>query len=158
MIHRLRSQHRSTFVLLAMVLIVGLVLALGGRKAAPTDPRAQGEPSILEPAAPELRAGVMRTEAIELRWRLWEAGATVGRILELTPARDLQRPDLLVYWSDSGASDELPLQSLLLGSLAGVQTRRFVLPAGKSESKRGGRLYLYSLAHQELIATLEVAP
>ena len=146
MIRRLRSRHRATFVFLALALPVGLGLALTSRKSVPPGEIA-AQASLGVPARDE----TVKLGAIELRLRLWNTGAGNSRVLELTPRRDPELPDVLVYWSASEETTGLPAQSVLLGSLAGTQSRRFALPS----DVRGGRLYLYSLAHQELAASVE---
>lgn len=87
----------------------------------------------------------------------------VDGTLELAPLRPIDRPELLLYWSalqspaDSsiGAKpDRLPSDALLLGRIAGTGTHHFRLPdealrAGSSS----GRLVLFSLGHQEIVAT-----
>jgi hypothetical protein len=72
---------------------------------------------------------------------------TVG----LTPAADLARPDVLVYWAaGTEPAGRLPEDAVLLGALAGAHERAFALPG--SAGTRAGRLLLYSLAHAELVA------
>lgn len=152
MIRRLRKQHLASFGLLACVLPVGIALALTSRQAVPASPSSVAEYGIAN-APSDVPARDLAFEAgpLSLRLRLWSAAAGRGRILELTPQRDPEQPDLLVYWADSQATNELPKSCVLLGSLAGTQVRRFELPA----EVRAGRLYFYSLAHQELVATSE---
>ena len=77
-----------------------------------------------------------------------------ARAIELTPRVDLQRPDTLLYWQPAGAT-ELSDGSLLLGSVAGTQRRRFALPARAGDEP--GTLVLYSLGHSEVVATAELA-
>lgn len=152
MILRLRSQHRTTFAMLAIVLPVGLGLAFASRKSVPPSMNVPREGSLLQASRdPPVRDAIVTAGAASVRLRLWAADSKGSRLLELTPQRDLELPDVLVYWARSEEVRELPRESVLLGSLAGTQTRRFTLPDRASD----GRLYLYSLAHQQLVASLE---
>ncbi len=152
MIRRLRINHRATFGALAVVLPIGLTLALTSRIQVPSS-NAPGLPQIgvLPTSGAPLRDMTLDAGPLQFRLRLWDGAVGGHRILELTPKRDPQLPDLLVYWANSEETGQLPTPCVLLGALAGTQMRRFVLPA----EVLGGRLYFYSLAHQELIASQE---
>lgn len=155
MIRGLRSRHRWTFVVQGLVLPIGLGLALGSRASVPANSNSpQSGAANAAPSEPPAREVQLKTGLVELRLRLWNALADGTRVLELTPVHDLELPDVLVYWAESDATDELPKNGVLLGSLAGTQARRFVL----TKLVHGGRLYLYSLAHQELVTSVELEP
>jgi hypothetical protein len=86
---------------------------------------------------------------------LVESGDGIVSVI-LHPVRDLKAPDVLVYWArlparrgDNLQVERVPEGATLVGSLAGTQPRRYVLPAAASE--HNGRLILYSLAHQRVI-------
>ena len=150
MIRGLRARHRWTFAGLALALPIGLGLALSSRSSVPASaPRA--EAAVALPNAAPASDAIVKSGQAEMRVRVWNSGADGARVIELSPKQDLESPDVLVYWSESDARDALPPNAILLGSLAGIQQRRFAL----SKSVHGGRLYLYSLAHQELVASLE---
>ena len=149
MIQRLRAQHRATFALLAIVLPIGLWAALGSRRAVPA--AAVPSESAGLPETPPARDEIVTAGTTRLRLRVWPATKDGRRVLELTPEQDPELPDVLIYWTNSDATDELPPDCTLLGSLAGAQARRFTLAA----EVRRGRLVLYSLAHQEIVASLE---
>jgi hypothetical protein len=74
----------------------------------------------------------------------------------LNPARPLNAPDVLVYWSGLSAADSnLPSGARLLGTFE--PARAIVLPR---DLQPGGNLILYSLAHQSVVdsAPLESLP
>lgn len=140
------------FISLAIVLPLGLGLALSSRTSVPASANApRGDASAIAPDSAPASDTLAKSGALEFRLRIWNAAVNGARVLELTPKRDLESPDVLVYWADSEAAKDLPANSVLLGSLAGTQARRFTL----SKDVHGGRLFLYSLAHQELVANLE---
>ncbi len=75
--------------------------------------------------------------------------------LTLRPDTPLPSPEVLVYWASKSAS-ELPDDARLLGRLNGVAPRSFIVPeANRGES---GHLILYSLAHDEVVETLQLQP
>ena len=77
------------------------------------------------------------------------------RSLDIQPSRDLQEPDLLVYWCPGTPLVELPEEAVLLGVLAGPEARRFALP----EVARGAAeasVLVYSLVRAEVVASLRV--
>ncbi|HTF88440.1 MAG TPA: hypothetical protein VK843_08525 [Planctomycetota bacterium] len=155
MIRSLRSRHRRTFVLLAVVLPIGLAMAFSSRVSVPASPSVpQADRLVARPIDAPVRDAVVTSARAQLRLRIWSPGTDGTRVLELTPRRDLELPDVLVYWSATDSNEGLPAKSLLLGSLAGTEARLFSLP----KEARGGRLFLYSLAHQELVASLELEP
>lgn len=96
--------------------------------------------------------------------RLWEredlflgwparVAAYAGGELELMPLRPLRQPDVLVYWAPGGApSAALPADAHLLGRLGSPVVHRFRLPTHAAQAD-AGELVLYSLGHQEVVAT-----
>ena len=66
---------------------------------------------------------------------------------EISSAKELARPDVLVYWvsGNPGELTDLPAQAILLGELG---TLPLSLPA---TARQGGVLILYSLADGELV-------
>ena len=86
--------------------------------------------------------------------RLHANGAPASRLaVELHPEAYLKTPDVLVYWhTDTPAAEGVvPDGAYLLGTLAGTRARRFALP--DTALHTDGHLILYSLAHQQTIAT-----
>lgn len=73
----------------------------------------------------------------------------------VSPERELNEPDLLIYWVTGPVKgDSLPRQAKLLGSFAAG--KKFALPP----TQNSGSLVLYSLAHQIVLdyATVERVP
>lgn len=139
MIARLRRRHRVATIALAVLMPPALAVALIAREPMPGS------------AVPVALAGDTTTGPP--RWSRDDLFAALpirvrgfaGELVELQPLRDPLLPDLLVYWSADGAVDALPAGAQLVGRLAGVEARRFALPAA------GGRLHLYSLGHARLV-------
>jgi hypothetical protein len=150
-IARLRRRHRAIFGALALCLPVALVAALEARRDVPQNVRLEhgGIPGF--DGRVKVSESQTLVRGVGMRTRTWDDNRLARRVLELTPERDLELPDVLVYWAPSEATEELPQDGILLGVLAGAQQRRFALP----REAVGGRLYWYSLAHQELIASAE---
>jgi hypothetical protein len=150
----LRSRHRLFTTVLAVVVPVGLALALAARPSQPTMERLPVSDGNVD--AFTVALGQPEQVAVE--------GATLGMTLLTTspkPAayavriqpdsgRGVRGPDVLVYWSADSAGDDarLPDGAFLLGTLAGGQTRTLPLPA--SAGPGVGRVLFYSLAHQRL--------
>jgi hypothetical protein len=155
MIHALRVQHLRTFVGLAVLLPAGLWAGLHAR---PALPRVDALPSDLASAQ-----GFDGHAVETLATRTADFGAlrvTMARVraadgsdaLELRPAAAVDVPDVLAYWSaDTTGATRLPVGAILLGALGGAHARRFALPAAAASAP--GRLYLYSLAHGELVGS-----
>ena len=148
MIAPLRRRHRWLTASLALVVPVLYVVALAARP---------GEPVVEELPAPlaEAAGGQVEQDLGEL----FGDPAVAGRSrsdgydwwLELTPAEPIAQPEVLVYWSRSEVEGGLPEEAYLLGGLAGDRTRTWRLPheiLGLS-----GTLVLYSLGHQEVVAS-----
>ena len=152
MIRALRVRHRITFAVLALALPLGLAAALSSRQQVPRL-NAHHNGNVAQPDMhASVRDSIVGFDGIVLSLRTWNENGL--RTLEIRPQRDLEQPDVLVYWADSTKTSGLPEPSVLLGALAGTQPRRFTLP----REVHGGRLYLYSLGHQELIGSLEFEP
>lgn len=154
MIRRLRRFH--------FVAVLGLIVPLPGLLGA-AYVTARRQPVPVMPLPRQLLDGsagaISGLDALEpdgpLQWsvRLSEDGSAI----DVRPSRDLQEPDLLVYWTaSSGPFEDLPEEARLLGVLAGTSVRRFPLPERVAQS-RDGALIVYSLAHADLVATIPLA-
>ena len=147
MIAPLRRRHRVVVTLLLIAVPVGLVLALSARPPLPTT---ETLPNAL---ADGPGSGGGDVESYDV---FGELGIAVrgfhaaGAVLELTPSQPLARPDVLVYWAETAASDRLPTGAILLGALSD-RARTYSVPA--TAASRAGHLVLYSLAHQEVVAS-----
>ncbi len=148
MIAPLRRRHRVMVTLLLIAVPVGLVLALAAR---PPVPVVEGLPAALA-AGPGFGGGDVESYDVfgELGVAVRSYHAADGAVLELTPAEPLARPDVLVYWSGETASDRLPDGAVLLGALSD-RARTYSVPA--AAAGRAGHLVLYSLGHQEVVAS-----
>ncbi len=145
---------------IALALAAPAVL-LAGVLARTPEARMEALPEALR-QTPKAPTSVLAVEysglwgATPILTRLFPAphvGANV--VVELEPQRDLRRPDLLVYWMPASQdADAFPAKARLLGRLAATTARRFSLPEAQ------GSLVLYSLGHQERVATatLPAAP
>ncbi len=130
MIRRLRTRHRRIFLLLAAVLPAVVVLGLSGRPRFPLVPG----PALLSGESSTLDFGGLPVRATR-----------DGSQLLLQPERDPAAPDVVVIWSAAGLQD-----GVVIGTLAGRQPRQVALPGPR------GRLFLYSLGHDELLGSAEL--
>ena len=151
MIAGLRRAHRIWIGVLAVVVPAAFLLGVLGRE----------EPPVLE-ALPATLLGpdgsAARTvwehedlfDELPVTVRLLKPPGAGPPLLELAPRSDPRRPDVLVYWAPASApADQLAEGAYLLGRLAGTRAQHFDFPPGTSA--KSGRLYLYSLGHQELL-------
>jgi len=150
-IRALRARHRALATFLALALPLGLALALSARRDAPRLERLpSGDPADPGPRT-QVKQRTLRVGGFDLDTRTWPDDRLAAFVLEVAPREDPQRPDVLVYWSESAPGADLDDSSLLLGTLAGTLPRRFTLPP----QAIGGYLSLYSLAHRELLGSAE---
>ena len=160
MIAPLRRRHRLMTMALAIAVPVLYVVALAARPDEPVTPQL---PAALAPAPAgevdndfgELFSDppiVVRSRTDGSRQR--RAGVPPKWWLELEPRAPLARPEVLVYWSKSPATDRLPEDAWLIGGLAGDRVRAFELPL--EAMGLAGYLVLYSLGHQEVVASAEL--
>ncbi|NEO22030.1 MULTISPECIES: hypothetical protein [unclassified Moorena] len=74
-------------------------------------------------------------------------------VMELKSDSLLQVPDPLLYWeATKEAPTEISDRSILLGNLAGLSRKQFLLPG--SVRGKAGHLLIYSQGQQKLIAAL----
>lgn len=151
MVDPLRRRHRILTLALAVLAPPAFAAALAVRPSS-TPPGELSPLLVSRPAAgPERWARDDLWAPLEIHTRLFAPPAEGGPVVELAPVRDLRRPSLLVYWAPAGDPAALPPGAHLAGRLAGVEARRFALPAEARD--RPGRLYLYSLGHHELLGS-----
>ena len=146
-------------VALAILLPVGIAAALNARI-----PIAINEVSLapIGPAAPPEAAldAADRWQGAELNCRVWPATSERATLVELSAAEDLALPDVLIYWSATeGEGTSLAGDEFLIGSFFGKRTQRFALPAAAHSGVDGptGKLILYSLAHNRVVASASIA-
>ena len=150
MIIALRKKHRAGFGVLAVALPFAFAAAIFFR----------AQPIAVEGTLPFLQTPATTfPQLIFEKEDLWPGKKITTRIyadrpqptglaLELHPAVALAQPGVLVYWHEN---ENLDLENaFLLGTLDGTQPRRWVLPPSALE--HDGKLVLFSLAHQGVIA------
>ena len=150
MIQPLRVVHRRAFVALALVLPTILLIGLGAR-----------HPHLgLRAHATEVpdTGNVVREAS-----NLWQKHSMQSRFYSkpdrpldtyvvLSPAQELNEPDLLLYWAaNSLQGNGLPGGAQLVGAFA--TGKAFLLPLSQ---KRAGYLVLFSPAHQAVFDTARV--
>ena len=90
---------------------------------------------------------------LPIRWNQIGDGEPPARAgIELLRSAPLTVPDPLLYWSADRPEDEasLPGTAYLVGAVGADEVQRFPLPA--DALLKSGVLYVYSLAHQEVVA------
>jgi hypothetical protein len=154
MIQPLRTVHRRASVVMAVVLPTVLFVGLAARRpVSRLGGRAVGLPDrvqLLKETAGGWRRHTIQTSLYG------ELDPPYNFYVALNPAKPLNEPDLLVYWSGAPAADSnLPDGARLLGEFE--PARVVALP---SDLQPGGTLILFSLAHQSVIdsAALESLP
>jgi hypothetical protein len=152
MIRPLRQRHRFIFSALAALLPLAFVLAWSARN---TPLRVRELPAALSNQLSSF------PHVLWEKQNLWPDLKMSTRIcgdalpptqlaLELHPHEDFNAPDVLVYWSPQSSGEDLN-EAYLLGTLAGMHKRSWPLPQAALQSE--GKLILYSLGHQRILAT-----
>jgi hypothetical protein len=154
MIQPLRAVHRRTFVVVAFVLPVILVVGLRSRHPRPG-------PNVLPVQVP------VSAHLIGTSDRLWQKHAIRTELytdsvqpqkiyVVLQPLRELNEPDLLLYWTlNATQGNTLPGNSQLVGGFA--TGKALLLSLSENHT---GQLVLFSPAHQAVFdtATVESLP
>lgn len=155
MIRSLRRRHAAMVPVLAVVLPLGVALALSGRR----DPASGGTwPAELSGPDTEGAESLWRSEGaleesgISLELELLEVGRG-RRLRAMTAANSATPPDLLVYWAPGDLPDggELPVGARYLGTLRGARPTVFELP--NEASREPGTLVGHSLAWDQRVFT-----
>ena len=150
---RLRSRHRLTFGLLAILLPVGVALAVATREPVPEDSGVRREHGVEAPAESGNDASASWSVP-GLTCTTWNATGDRAAIVELRGDDSITAPDLLLYWQGGDASGEaLDGSERLLGVFYPEATHRYELPEGGLD----GALTLYSLAHKRVVAFANLA-
>lgn len=143
MIAPLRLRHRRVVTLLAFAVPALVLVAVGQRPDYDVQRHAHGA------SAPQT-TGAMALDLFDsppVQGHLRHEGT--GAVLQVQTTAAPTRPDLLLYWSPDSPGDQLPANSVLLGALPSHALRLYNLP----RTTAGGFVSLYSLAHQELVAS-----
>jgi len=142
-------------MVLALALLVPALYLLALRSRPAVELMQEMPPAVTVAAIPATAKAGAWSDLDEAR--LVRARLTTGdkaRWIEIELQAPLQRPDVLIYWtSDNGDnSGTLPTDSWLLGTLTDSARQHFLLPVAIPRSG-GGQLILYSLGHQEVVAS-----
>lgn len=156
MIAPLRRRHRWVIPVLAVVVPVLYVVALAARPDHPAAPPLPAELDRPMPGQVESEEADLFEHPITTRIRTGrDAVADAAWWVELSPREPLAKPEVLVYWSAApSGGGQLPADAYLLGALAGTRARAYALPV--EALGRPGRLWLYSLGHQEVVGSAEL--
>ena len=158
MIRNLRRRHGRMWLFSSILLLAIFWLGFTKRSAIP--PMAELPASLAEPAptgANTVFDNPNLWTPLSIETKILQTGTDPVGIdpvgtdpaawwLSLKPKADLQRPDILVYWSPTGKLSE----GILLGRLSGTSARTFSLPARALAEP--GSLMLHSLGHGETFA------
>lgn len=144
MIQPLRAAHRKVFTVLAITLPAVFWIALRAREV----PLGQSSAIVAMPSSMYLLRQSDRLWGKHIIQSKFYGDSANGDDVEvvLLPPREMDDPDLLLYWT----GDLRPAADIsgwkLLGTFAAGHV--FSLPL---DAKRGGHLALYSLAHREFV-------
>ncbi len=150
---RLRSRHRWMTTVLAIVAAVVFVAGIASRPALPV---MDSLPIVTGDAASGFSIQIaeeqnVRIQNADMRVALYRSAAEPERYaVELQPAEGqaVRAADVLVYWGEGSVAAGVSRGSYLIGTLAGAEKRRFVLPPEAGPGN--GRLQFFSLAEQRL--------
>jgi hypothetical protein len=150
MIQTLRTVHRHSFVALAFVLPVVMVVGLANRHPR----RLSSKPTARVPRSEYMaRKSQIQWSRHGIRTELHgDSTRRAETDVVLHPTERLNEPDLLLYWSaDPAPGDTLPANARLVGPL--IAGKSMVLPPG---ADRSGFLVLFSLPHQSVFDTAKL--
>src|SRR5262249_5240153 len=148
MIQPLRTVHRRMFIVLAGVLPVILGVSL---KARPRVVSATADTGRTEQASRPLNQTTAAWRKKTFSTEFYSDAKNSAVRFTMMPLRDLDGPDLLLYWTSQSDTESLDLTGAqLLGSFR--QSKSYSLPTGT----RRVSLILYSLAHSEIVDSARV--
>jgi len=150
MIQPLRAAHRVAFVTLALVLPAILLIVLSARRSRP-GPNAHAAEVPASAYLARESSGLWQKNAIQSKFYS-KSDRPQDIYVVLQPARELNEPDLLLYWSASAPQgNSLPAHAQLMGTF--VAGKSFTLPLNV---ERDGYLVLFSLPHQTVFDAARV--
>ena len=152
MIRSLRRRHLSVWLVFAMLVPVGVAIALAARTTvAPSDWQvdAQLGASFEKWTSQWEREAFFAELPISIALQHDSSG---GWRLHIAATAELVQPDLLLYWVEKGAA-ELDSSARLMGAVS--HQRAVDLPMAGELVDGGGELLLYSLAHGRVVSRAE---
>ena len=159
MIRSHRRRHFWIFAILAVILPLVLVAAIGVKRRAPIVDRLP--PALNQPSLSTWNpiAGT-ETELVDLHihLRILVSDSLRSRLgVELTLTEAFSEPDVAVYWTArTGAAPEtLPRDAVLVGSIGKIGAQRLELPPQAVATQ--GSLVLYSVAHGRVLGALTIS-
>jgi hypothetical protein len=155
MILALRQRHRRIVFSLGVLLPAVFVIGIAARRPVPV---VSSLPAALAPEPSHIdrvvwdRADLWPRTGIRTRL-LASPGDGESFAVELSAAKEIVQPDLLVYWipGNPKIASALPGGAVLLGAF--VQAKPVALPLPGEAAAGDGVLLLYSLADHEVVAT-----
>jgi hypothetical protein len=149
MTRRLRQRHRATVCLLGVLLPAAFTAGLAARRPIPIVAAVSPALAVNPPDFGKIvwtDADLWPGQSILTRLRRNAAGSVAVELM----FRELERPDVLAYWSpgNDGALENLTEHARLLG----VLSNRSPLPIPAEVHGQVGRFVLYSLADHEVVA------
>ena len=150
MIRPLRQRHRRQILALGVMLPIGLLLGLAGRKPVPT---VSTLPAALTLVSPTLGTLAWQSEHLfsaesPVMIRVWRPATGTGvRAVSFSAPTDFIKPDLMVYWElgPAGRPETLPTNAIFLGAFGSAP-----LPLPDTVTHAPGVLVLYSLADSQV--------
>ncbi len=150
MIQPLRAVHRCALVALALVLPAILLIGLGARRPR-LGPSARG--TDVQDSENMVRESSTLWQKHSIQSRFYrKPDRPLDMYVVLSPAEELNEPDLLLYWAtNSPQGNVLPGEAQLVSAF--TTGKAFLLPLNQ---KRAGYLVLFSPAHQAVFDTARV--
>lgn len=149
MIAPLRRLHRRASVALAIAVPALLVAAIAARPGIPVNANL---PSSAHAAQVRATQRLVWSRPDIVSSLDFTADGSTEVVLD---AQSLAaEPGVLVFWLETADTSDPPAAGRLLGAVRGTGRQRIPLPA--EAATRGGRLALYSLGHDEVIATATI--
>lgn len=152
MIRPLRTTHRHAFTILGVALPIAFVISITARKPPAI---VDSLPSTLAVVPNRFPVSVWERDDLFSQPRISvhlqrESQATESFAASLHAPDDFAKPDVMVYWvtGETASPETLPENARLLGTFSAAE---LMLPA--DFATRSGRLILYSLADQEIVAS-----
>ncbi len=150
MIQPLRAVHRRAFVALALVLPATLLIGLGARRPR-LGPSAQA--TDVQDTGNMVRESSTLWQKHSIQSRFYRRpDRPLDTYVVLSPAEQLNEPDLLLYWATNAPQGNvLPREAHLVSAFKAGKA--FLLPLNE---KGAGHLVLFSQAHQTVFDTARV--